>query len=166
MSSLSYTEVSEILGLIDRIDCDSMTLEYGDLRISVRRGASAGLETTSPATASPPDDAAVEPVSADATTRERGGAAEGTDTPDGWVSVTAPMIGTFFRHPAPGEAPFVEVGDRVEAGQTVGLIEVMKLYSELKAESAGTVARIDAEDTALVEYGQPLVWIDPSGEAA
>lgn len=75
--------------------------------------------------------------------------------------MAAPMTGTFYRSPAPGDPPFVQPGDEVKAGQTVALIEVMKLFSELKAEVDGTVARIDAQDRCLVEYGQPLMWIEP-----
>jgi len=83
-------------------------------------------------------------------------------TPAHWVSVTAPMVGTFYRSEAPDKPPFVEVGDRVQAGQTLGLIEVMKLYSDLKADVEGTVARVDAAHGQLVEYDEPLLWIEPA----
>ena len=68
----------------------------------------------------------------------------------------------FAPAPGPGEPPFVEVGDAVRPGETVGVLEVMKLFTELKTDVGGKVARIDAEDAALVESGQPLVWIEPS----
>ncbi|MEU6037946.1 acetyl-CoA carboxylase biotin carboxyl carrier protein [Actinomadura sp. NPDC047616] len=73
----------------------------------------------------------------------------------------APLVGTFYRSPAPGEAPFVEVGDRVEAGQPVGIIEAMKLMNEIPAACSGEVVDVLVPDAAPVEFGQPLVRIRP-----
>jgi acetyl-CoA carboxylase biotin carboxyl carrier protein len=74
-------------------------------------------------------------------------------------AVRAPMIGTFYWAPAPGEKPFIEVGQRVKANDTVGVIEVMKLFNTISAEVDGTVVRIEAQNATLVEFGQPLVII-------
>ena len=71
------------------------------------------------------------------------------------------MVGTFYRAPAPGEQPFVEVGQPVEATDTVCLIEVMKLFNSLQAGVDGEVAAILVDNEALVEYDQPLVLIRP-----
>lgn len=185
MSDLSFAEVGEILRLIESMDCRHVTLEYGDLRLQVRRGspedapatdgdgkgdgaqaapgdtALASAPDTSPATAPgdaaataaaafpPPEDESDEPGTEPAATGRQ-------------VAVRAPMAGTFYSRPAPGEPRYATPGDHVEAGQTIGLVEVMKLFTELKAETAGIVARICAEDGELVGYEQPLVWIDPS----
>lgn len=164
---LSFAEVGEVLRLVDQLDCDTFELAYGDLRISLRRGGQAG----------PVNDARPAAATGDApgTAPPAGVAAEGDGDPAGpgiagpagdaaggpGVVVAAPMTGTFYRSPAPGDPPFVQPGDEVKAGQTVALIEVMKLFSELRAEVGGTVARIGAEDRCLVEYGQPLMWIEP-----
>ena len=71
--------------------------------------------------------------------------------------VTSPLVGTFYAAKAEGEKPFVSVGDKVTKGQTIGIIEAMKLMNEIQAESDGTVAEIMVENEQLVEYGQPLV---------
>jgi len=71
--------------------------------------------------------------------------------------VTAPMIGTFYRTPAPGEPVFVEVGDPVEPGQTIGIIEAMKIMNEIVAEAGGIAAEFLVENGQPVEYGQPLL---------
>ena len=86
----------------------------------------------------------------------------GTDIPAHWVAVSAPMAGTFYRSPKPDEPPYVEVGDLVSAGDTVALVEVMKLFTELKADASGKVARIEAADCSMVEFGQALIWIEPA----
>lgn len=77
------------------------------------------------------------------------------------VEVQSPMVGTFYRAPAPGEAPFVEVGDRVKAGQSVCIIEAMKLMNEIEAEVSGQVMEILVQNGEPVEYGQPLMRINP-----
>jgi acetyl-CoA carboxylase biotin carboxyl carrier protein len=82
------------------------------------------------------------------------------DAPGGHV-VGAPSLGTFYRAPKPGEPPFVEVGQRVAAGDDLCLVEVMKLFTTVHAQISGTIRAIHATDGDLVEFGQPLLSIDP-----
>lgn len=178
MPELSFGEVGEILQLVQAIEGSEVDLEWGDLRIQVRRGPTAADPTTAqaamvaPATVSPAAPATVDQVApkplGDAAGQQAtaapaaGTVAEASGTPVHWAAVTAPMVGTCYRAPSPDEAPFVEVGDLVRVGDTVALIEVMKLFTELKTEVDGKVARIDVTDGELVEFGQALVWIEPS----
>lgn len=76
--------------------------------------------------------------------------------PDGCVAVPASMVGVFYRRPEPGAPPFVEVGTAVSAGETLALIEVMKLFNAVTSPADGVVESIAADDGQLVEYGQPL----------
>lgn len=78
---------------------------------------------------------------------------------DSRVAVVAPMVGVFYRSPAPNERPYVEIGDRVEVGQTIGMIEAMKVFSEIPSETAGIVDEIAADDGDLVKPGQPLLYL-------
>jgi acetyl-CoA carboxylase biotin carboxyl carrier protein len=80
----------------------------------------------------------------------------------GWAPVVAPNLGTFYRSPKPGAAPFVEVGQRVEANTEICLLEVMKLFTSVKAGISGTVRQISAADAELVEGGQVLLYIEPA----
>lgn len=77
-----------------------------------------------------------------------------------WTVIAAPNLGTFYRSPKPGSPPFVEIGQRVEANTEVCLIEVMKLFTSVRAGGAGTVRRIAVADGELVEGGQPLIYIE------
>ncbi|GII60797.1 hypothetical protein Skr01_08820 [Sphaerisporangium krabiense] len=88
-------------------------------------------------------------------------AEEGDRGREGAVLVTAPMVGTFYRAREPGAPPFVQVGDLVEAGQQVGVIEAMKLMNAVQAERAGRVSEIVAEDGAPVQYEDPLLALAP-----
>ena len=78
----------------------------------------------------------------------------------GWAAVQAPNLGTFYRSPKPGAAPFVEIGDRISAETEICLLEVMKLFTSVKAGTAGIVRRICVEDGELVESGRPLFYIE------
>ncbi len=82
-----------------------------------------------------------------------------TKTDDNLVPVVSPMVGVFYRSPSPADAPFVEVGDRVEAGQTIGLVEAMKVFNEITSDSGGVVAEINVESGQLVETGAPLLML-------
>lgn len=81
--------------------------------------------------------------------------------PDNMKAVTAPMVGTFYRSPSPDAAPFVNEGDQVDTGQTVCIIEAMKLFNEIQSDVRGRVARVLVENGTPVEYGQPLLLIEP-----
>jgi biotin carboxyl carrier protein len=78
--------------------------------------------------------------------------------------ITAPMIGTFYTAPTPGDPPFVRVGDRIEAGQVVGIIEAMKIMNEIAADRGGTVVELLVANAQPVEYGSPLIRLIPDGD--
>jgi acetyl-CoA carboxylase biotin carboxyl carrier protein len=80
---------------------------------------------------------------------------------EGKTAVTAPLVGTFYRSPEPGAKPFVEVGDLVESGQEVGIIEAMKIMNRIVADVSGKVVELLVDDGAMVEFGQPLMLLDP-----
>jgi acetyl-CoA carboxylase biotin carboxyl carrier protein len=79
------------------------------------------------------------------------------------IPITAPMVGTFYRSPKPDAPPFVSEGDEVRVGQTVCILEAMKLFNEIPSEVTGRIARVLGENGAPVEYGQALFLVDPVG---
>ncbi|MCL4764624.1 MAG: acetyl-CoA carboxylase biotin carboxyl carrier protein [Hyphomicrobiaceae bacterium] len=155
---LTYSDVENILKLVDGAEhLDEMEIVYNGFRLRVVRGAGPGLSVQGPVPAPP---APVPPPAAPA-------AAAGTTAAaiaDGMTAVRAPMLGTFYRAPAPGEKPFVEVGQRVRADDTVCLIEVMKLFNSIRAGVDGTVVEILTGNGALVEHDQVLIVIAPAKE--
>ena len=84
-----------------------------------------------------------------------------SDETEGLIPIQSPMLGTFYRAPKPGAPPFVEVGQRVSEEDTLCIIEVMKLFSTIKAGVKGRIVRICAEDGQLVEFKQTLFWVEP-----
>jgi acetyl-CoA carboxylase biotin carboxyl carrier protein len=85
------------------------------------------------------------------------------ELPSGCIAVRAPYLGTFYRAPKPGEPNFVEIGDAIEVGRDLCLVEVMKLFTAVRAEAAGTVRAVYAVDGQMVEEGQLLFALDPKG---
>ena len=81
---------------------------------------------------------------------------------DGQVTITSPIVGTFYRSPSPDADPYVEEGDYVKKGQVLCIVEAMKLMNEIESEADGRITKVLAESTKPVEYGQPLFLIDPS----
>ncbi|MFT0727816.1 acetyl-CoA carboxylase biotin carboxyl carrier protein, partial [Synechococcus sp. F70.1] len=131
------------------------TLECKDFRLTLRKGIPAAqLSTTAPSlTASPPSAPAETPPPVPAP----------KSPPSHWVEVVSPMVGTFYSAPAPGEADFVQVGQRVNKGQTLCIIEAMKVMNEIEAETAGVVREILVSNGQPVEFGQVLMRLDPTG---
>ncbi|SFO55852.1 acetyl-CoA carboxylase biotin carboxyl carrier protein [Geodermatophilus obscurus] len=85
------------------------------------------------------------------------------EVPEGTVAVRAPLVGTFYLAPSPGSEPFVRVGDEVESGQTLGIVEAMKLMNPIVADAAGMVAEVRVGDAESVEYDQVLFLLHPPG---
>jgi len=170
---LNAQAMKALLDAFDRSDWQEMTVTVGGDSLRVSRqatgdGAAApaptapGPEAAAPApTPDPgaaPSPAADPPASAASAQAPAAHAAPGAGT-----VVSSPSVGLFWRAPSPGAPAFVEVGAHVAAGETVAIVEVMKLMSHVSAPVAGVVTAIMVENGATVEYGEPLITIDPGG---
>lgn len=156
--ALSYRDVVEILRLVNESShCESIELEFGGLRLSATRAVAAPAgPRASAAPAREPEAWAQAKEQA-----EEGEVFAAAATETGHIAIRSPMLGTFYRAPAPGEPPYVEPGDVVDEATIIGLIDVMKLFTQIPAGVAGRVVEVVARDAVLVEYGQPLVLIEP-----
>ena len=168
---LNEDDVIQIIRYLDESNFNELRLQLGDLRIVVNKtGPVAPLPeiddspTTGPQATLPPPPA-VEPSAITASpTSETTPQVEEPTQGSQRTSITSPMLGTFYRAPAPGEAPFVEVGTMVDEDMTVCIIEVMKLFSTIKAEKRGRISRVSVEDGQLVEYGQVLFLLESESD--
>ncbi|MGX0878057.1 acetyl-CoA carboxylase biotin carboxyl carrier protein [Roseovarius sp. MBR-154] len=153
-----FKEIGEILSIIDSSSCEEVVLETQDIKLVVhRRGA--GHRTSESAMPTAPT-APAAPEARPATP-----AATAPDTSpvqdDGAATVRAPVVGTFYRAPSPEAPPFVEVGSTVREGDPLCVIEVMKLFTTIHADTDGVIESIGAENAQLVEFGQVLFSIKP-----
>lgn len=162
--SLSSREVKELLALLEESRWDEAQITFGDVTLAVSKSDGPGLLSGPPA-AAPPATATPAPPAADApappATGSTAAATPGAE-PSGHV-VTAPSVGSFWRAPEPGAPPFVEIGDEVGEGQTLCIVEVMKLMQHVTSEVAGKVVAIHVENSEHVEFGTPLFSIEPAG---
>ncbi len=147
--ALTDEDVREILDLIDKSVFDYFEIEYRGLKLTVSKTPVAAAPVPTPAAASAP--------------RTEPALRKTRDIPDGLATIPAPMVGTFYPAPQPGAPPFVSPGDRVEPDTTVGLIEVMKVFTAVTAGVAGTIEEALAGEAQGVEYGEPLFLVRPDG---
>jgi oxaloacetate decarboxylase (Na+ extruding) subunit alpha len=142
--------IRELVKIVQESGVGEIEIEDEGMRVSVRRADEPAAAAS--VSAVPLEHAEGETASAPAA--EPGAS-------DGAVRVESPMVGVFYRAPEPGAPAFVDIGDTVELGQTLCILEAMKLFNELKAEVAGVVTAIHAENAQPVEYGQLLFEIEP-----
>ena len=156
---LDHDQLHRLLEVLSDSDIQEFRLEGDDFRLEVRRNMPTVAVAAAPAAAVVPAPAPLQ-VSHEAAAPSTPPPAVPASRSD-LVDVTAPMVGTFYRAPAPGEAPFVEVGTRIGVGQTICILEAMKLMNELEAEAAGEVVEILVDNGTPVEFGQVLMRVKP-----
>lgn len=168
-----FDELRELLTVLNQTDIAELTLKSDDFELILRKGAwvadatlvdRPGVSTVgqvlpaTPVSVSAPGDAVVPPPAAPPSP----GPSAPPSAEAKYVEVLSPMVGTFYRAPSPDEAPYVNVGDRIQTGQTICIIEAMKLMNELEAEVSGEIIEILVQNAEPVEYGQVLMRVKPN----
>jgi acetyl-CoA carboxylase biotin carboxyl carrier protein len=153
-------ELKQILQALVEHGVNELTLETPDYKLTVRRGGEVQMVAV-PQVAAPVPAQAPAPIPAPAPAPAPAPEAPKADECPGCVEIRAPIVGTFYRAPAPDAPPYVKEGDRVEKGQVLCIIEAMKLMNEIESEVSGIVKKILVENGEPVEYGQPLFLIQP-----
>ena len=153
-------EIQKLIDFIAHSGLDEVNIETNELKISVKRYSSTAAapmvyQQQAPAPIATPAPAVVAPAVAPATAVPK---AEVSNL----ITVRSPMIGTFYRTPNPDKPVFVEIGDSIEPGQPICIIEAMKLFNEIEADVAGKIVKILVENATPVEYDQPLFLVEPA----
>ncbi len=155
---LDHDQLNQLLALLGESDIQEFKLEGDDFRLEVRRNLPGAAPVTMVQAAAPA--AAVAPPAAAAAPSPPPPPAAAARRHD-LQEIKAPMVATFYAASAPGEKPFVSTGDRIKVGQTVCILEAMKLMNEIEAEVAGEVVEILVENGTPVEFGQVLMRVKP-----
>ncbi len=158
---VDINQIRELVKVAEESGVGEIVVEEEGTRIAVRMpGQEASSEEAQPSALAP--HATLAPA-ADAAAPAESETAEQDDRqrPNTWYAVTAPMVGTYYEAPAPGEPPFVKVGDEVAANETLCIVEAMKLMNEITAEEMGTVREVCLTDATPVEFGTVLFYIEP-----
>ena len=155
-AAMKAKELQELLDFIAKSGLNKVNIETEEFKISVQRDPNTKqiVSMAAPAAVAAPAAAPAAPVPAAAP------APAATEAPASNKSLKAPMIGTFYRSSGPDSPSFVQVGDMVEKGQVICIIEAMKLFNEIEAEESGRVVKALVENATPVEYDQPLFLIE------
>ena len=163
---IDFNQLREFIEAIAKTDISELAIKEGDFELTLQKikpEIASATYTIAPATPVAPTSVEtskpveVEVEQATVTVEETSAKKKAANL----LEITSPMVGTFYRAPAPGEASFVEVDDSISTGQVVCIIEAMKLMNEIEAEISGKVVEIVVENGEPVEYGQTLMRINP-----
>jgi acetyl-CoA carboxylase biotin carboxyl carrier protein len=161
---MDIKEIQNLIKFVAKSGASEVKLEMEDVKITIRTG-SAKTETTivqaAPMASMP--QASPAPIAAQPIVEKRPESAKPVESDDSkYITIKSPIIGTFYRKPAPDKPNFVEVGSSIKAGDTVCVIEAMKLFNEIESEVSGKIVKVLVDDSSPVEFDQPLFLVDPS----
>lgn len=167
-SRMDQNQIKELIKLINQTEIGELKIQNGDFKISIRRKdyQKRSNTTTSVVSQMPNFTPGPAPTTAIATPTEQKEENIAAPTPvvennGKYITMKSPMIGSFYRSPGPDKEPYVKVGDTVEKGQVLCMIEAMKLFNEIESEYSGTIVKVLIDNSSPVEYDQALFLIDP-----
>ncbi|MGB3591154.1 MAG: acetyl-CoA carboxylase biotin carboxyl carrier protein [Nonlabens sp.] len=163
---MELKEIQNLIKFVAKSGASEVKLEMNDIKITIKTGSEPGDVTyvTQPAAMQMQAPPATLPQAAPAGPATSGDAAPVVDSKesDKYITVKSPIIGTFYRKPSPDKPVFCEVGDSIKEGDTLCIIEAMKLFNEIESEVSGTIVKVLTDDSSPVEFDQPLFLVDPS----
>jgi acetyl-CoA carboxylase biotin carboxyl carrier protein len=163
---MDFKQIQELIKMINKSNIGEVTIEEKGFRLTVKQKEEPVHQMiAAPVQTSPALIAAAIPQSSShqalpAQTAEKPKSENGVT--DNLLTIKSPMIGTFYRSSSPDKSPFINVGDEIEVGKVVCIIEAMKLFNEIESEVRGKIVKVLAEDASPVEYDQPLFLVEPS----
>jgi len=161
-------EIRDLIDFISKSGLNEVSIETEELKLAIKRDAETKVIESSIPTQAPQvtPSAAPAPAPAPAPTSAPAEASSEADSQaeddSKYVEVKSPMIGTFYRSSNPDSPAFVSVGDKIEKGDPVCIVEAMKLFNEIESEVSGTIVKVAVENASPVEYDQVLFLVDPS----
>ncbi len=169
---MDFNQIQELIRMVSKHKLSEFILREGDFRLVIRNqtvsenaGAPVIMSAPQPVVTMAPAPSA--PVSAQApaeapSASDKPAAALAADSSSNLLAIKSPMVGTFYRSASPDKPPFIKIGDSVDAGSPVCVIEAMKLFNEIESDVKGKIVKVLVEDASPVEYDQPLFLVDPS----
>ena len=162
---MELKEIQNLIKFVAKSGANEVKLEMGDVKITIKTGGDKSETTTYYQQAAPvqiPVPVQAEAPAAPVASDPAPSGEKPSDETSKYIEIKSPIIGTLYRKPSPDKPVFVKVGDTIEAGDTVCIIEAMKLFNEVESEVSGKIVKVLVEDSSPVEFDQPLFLIDPS----
>ncbi|SRR5690606_23988623 len=158
---MDIREIQNLIKFVAKSGASEVKLEMDDFKITIKTGGSEQPETISYVQHIPQNVTAAQPVAAPTPVAAQP-VATAVDDNSKYITIKSPIIGTFYRKPAPDKPVFVEVGKSIKEGDVLCVIEAMKLFNEIESEVSGKIVKILVDDSSPVEFDQPLFLVDPS----
>ena len=175
---MNLKQIQELIKFVAKSGATEVDLEIGDVKICIKSPPKGKINTENiasnfvqppvvqppvvqPPVVQPPvvqPPVSKSPISDPVNTETT----EQSKSSDQYITVKSPIIGTFYRRPSPDKDPFVSVGEKIDVGSIVGIVEAMKLFNEIESEISGTIIKVLVDDMSPVEYDQPLFLVDPN----
>lgn len=163
---MDIKEIQNLIRFVAKSGATEVKLEMDDFKITIKTTDAGTTETTYiqqvPVTSALPQAAAALPATPSASTPVAAQETTVVDENSKFITIKSPIIGTFYRKPAPDKEAFAEVGKTIKAGDVVCVIEAMKLFNEIESEISGKIVKVLVDDASPVEFDQPLFLVDPS----
>ena len=163
---MDIKEIQNLIRFVAKSGATEVKLEMDDFKITIKTTDAGTTETTYiqqvPVTSALPQAAAALPATPSASAPVVAQESTTADENSKYVTIKSPIIGTFYRKPAPDKEAFAEVGKTIKTGDVVGVIEAMKLFNEIESEISGKIVKVLVDDASPVEFDQPLFLVDPS----
>lgn len=162
---MKLTEIQDLIKFVSKSGVNEVELETKEVKIVIRTGkqtAPAVVYQAAPQITTAPAQVTAQPALTTAPAQQTPAANTAANEESRYVTVKSPMIGTFYRSSSPEKPPFVNVGDDIEVGKPVCIIEAMKLFNEIESEVKGKIVKVLVNDATPVEYDQPLFLVDPA----
>ncbi len=159
---MNITEIQDLIKFVSKSGVTEVEIEKKDFKIIIKSEGKAKVEQQYIVQAAPAPVAVAAPVAAPVAVAPAAAVAAPENDDSKYVVVKSPMIGTFYRSAGPDKDVFVSVGDSIAKGDTVCIIEAMKLFNEIESDFGGKIVKVLVDDATPVEYDQPLFLIDPA----
>jgi acetyl-CoA carboxylase biotin carboxyl carrier protein len=158
---MDIKQIHELVKLVNKSNIGELSVEKDGFKITIKQKKEASQHFASPMIQQGPQ--MQQPMSLPSVAPEKTSESKTAESQktDNYLTIKSPMIGTFYRQQGPGKPLFVSVGDEVEVGQVVCIIEAMKLFNEIESEVAGKIVKVLVEDASPVEFDQPLFLVEP-----
>ena len=168
---MNLKQIQELIKFVAKSGATEVDLEIGDVKICIKSPPKGKAVPELPSAIAPDMPVVAPPVVAPPVvappvvappSEANNQPSESVDNNENHIMIKSPIIGTFYRRPSPDKDPFINVGDTVDVGSVVGIVEAMKLFNEIESDVSGTIVKVLVDDMSPVEYDQPLFLVDPS----
>jgi len=158
---MKIKEIKKMIKFVAKAGASEVSIETEKMKLTIKTGDKTAVHQAAPVI-QPPAPAVIEPKQSVVEPSSEAQQDAVSEEQSKYLTIKAPIIGTFYRKPSPEEPAFVEIGDTVSEGSVLCVIEAMKLFNEIESEVSGKIVKILVEDSSPVEFDQPLFLIDPS----